>query len=85
MTQSVKPLGSQLSKGTKSLTKVYYVSIGFGQAQQMAKEKMGATDVTELPLEYRQMETKIENAKLVHELFLKVSKNYTLPFYGNIG
>ena len=43
-TQSLKPLGQQVTKG-------------FAQAQQFAKEKMGQNaDVTELPLEYRQLE-----------------------------
>jgi Bin/amphiphysin/Rvs domain for vesicular trafficking len=68
-TKSLQPVGQTLQKS-------------FGQASQLAKEKLGSTqDVTELPLEYRQLEQKLDNIRLLHEMFLKVSKNYTLPNY----
>jgi hypothetical protein len=68
-TKSIQPLGQTISKG-------------LGQATQMAKERLGSTlDITELPLEYRQLESKLENIRLVHEMLLKVSRNYTLHAY----
>ncbi|KAJ3303145.1 hypothetical protein HDV03_004133 [Kappamyces sp. JEL0829] len=69
-TASLKPLGSEISK---SVT----------QASQFAKEKIqgGSADATELPVEYRQLEEKVDRIKLVHELFLKVAKNYITPAY----
>ncbi|KAI8910864.1 hypothetical protein EDD86DRAFT_189415 [Gorgonomyces haynaldii] len=68
-TSSLKPLGEQVSRG-------------FTQVSQFAREKAGATqDVTELPPEYRQLEEKVDNIKVIYEQLLKVAKNYTLPHY----
>ncbi|KAJ3321645.1 hypothetical protein HDU76_014062, partial [Blyttiomyces sp. JEL0837] len=67
--EKLKPLGAQAAKG-------------FSQVSQYAKEKMGsATDVTELPQKYRELEEKVDKIKALHESFLRVSRNYTLPHY----
>jgi hypothetical protein len=52
------------------------------QASQFAKEKvLRDVDVTELPAEYKSLEEKVDNIKLMHEMFLKVSRNYSYPHY----
>ena len=37
--------------------------------------------MTELPQEYRQLEERVDKVKAVHDMFLKVSRNYTLHAY----
>ncbi|KAJ3104447.1 hypothetical protein HDU97_009232 [Phlyctochytrium planicorne] len=69
--EKLKPLGAQAAKG-------------FSQVSQYAKEKMGsvsASDITELPAKYRELEEKVDKIKALHESFLKVSVNYTKPHY----
>ncbi|KAI9326438.1 BAR domain-containing family protein [Zopfochytrium polystomum] len=39
------------------------------------------TDVTELPAKYKELEEKVDKIKALHESFLRVSRNYTLPHY----
>ncbi|RKP04238.1 hypothetical protein CXG81DRAFT_6773, partial [Caulochytrium protostelioides] len=54
----------------------------FNQMQQLAKERMGtASDITELPAEYRELEDKVDKIKLLHDGLLKVARNYTLHHY----
>ncbi|KAJ3186525.1 hypothetical protein HDU85_007345 [Gaertneriomyces sp. JEL0708] len=67
--EKMKPFGNQVSKQ-------------FSQIQQYAKERVGsATDVTELPAEYRELENKVDKIRVMHENLLKVGRNYTLPHY----
>ncbi|KAJ3409171.1 hypothetical protein HDV05_004564 [Chytridiales sp. JEL 0842] len=67
--ERLKPLGNQAAKG-------------FSQVSQYAKEKMGsATDVTELPAKYRELEEKVDRIKALHESLLRVANNYTKPHY----
>lgn len=67
--KSMQPVGQTIGKG-------------WSQAQQLAKETMGSTqDVTELPLEYRDLEKKLDEVKILHDQLLKCSRNYTLPNY----
>ncbi|KAI8820632.1 uncharacterized protein EV422DRAFT_56989 [Fimicolochytrium jonesii] len=65
----LKPFGSQAVKQ-------------FSQMQQYAKERMGsASDVTELPAEYRDLELKVDRIKTLHDNLSKISRNFTLPHY----
>ncbi|KAJ1547510.1 hypothetical protein HK405_005666 [Cladochytrium tenue] len=67
--ERLRPLGAQASRG-------------LSQVSQYAREKMGsATDVTELPQKYRELEDKVDRIRTLHEPLLKVSRNYTLPHY----
>ncbi|KAJ3192579.1 hypothetical protein HK101_006293 [Irineochytrium annulatum] len=69
--EKLKPLGSQAAKG-------------LSQVSQYAKEKMGsvsATDITELPTKYRELEEKVDKIRALHESFLRISVNYTKPHY----
>ncbi|RKO88119.1 hypothetical protein BDK51DRAFT_23078 [Blyttiomyces helicus] len=67
--EKMKPFGQNVGKQ-------------FSQIQQYAKERMGsASDVTELPAEYRELEEKVDKIKRLHENFLRVSRNFTLPHY----
>jgi hypothetical protein len=66
---SIKPLAASAGKG-------------LAQASQYARERViKDADITELPAEYKTLEEKVDNVKLIHELFLKVSRNYTYPAY----
>ncbi|KAL1919836.1 uncharacterized protein VTP21DRAFT_1767 [Calcarisporiella thermophila] len=55
---------------------------GFGQVRQFAQEKMGtAEEVTELPLEYRELERRFDALRNVHQNLLRVTRTFTSQSY----
>ncbi|KAJ3087496.1 hypothetical protein HK100_008342, partial [Physocladia obscura] len=63
------PFGAQAAKG-------------ISQGLQYSKEAMGqASDVTELPTAYKELETQVDAIKNVHEQFLRISVNFTRKAY----
>jgi Bin/amphiphysin/Rvs domain for vesicular trafficking len=65
---SLKPISSEVSKTIL-------------QASQYAKEQISSQDITDLPAEYKQLEERVDRIKQMHELMLKVSRNYGLEGY----
>lgn len=58
------------------------VSKQFNQISQYAKEQMGnAEDITELPIEYQELEYKVQRIRILYENLSKVGKNFSLPHY----
>ncbi|KAI7880431.1 hypothetical protein K492DRAFT_177910 [Lichtheimia hyalospora FSU 10163] len=58
------------------------LSKGFGLVRQFAQERMGtATDVTELPQAYKDLEKKMDTLRQVQMQLLKVSRTYGQPAY----
>ncbi|KAI9292672.1 hypothetical protein K502DRAFT_351770 [Neoconidiobolus thromboides FSU 785] len=54
------------------------ISKGFTQAKQWSEEKLGtASDVTELPVEYLELEKKVDTIRNLHLQMIKVVKNYS--------
>lgn len=62
----LKPLSSQLNAAFVSTT-------------QQVREQLVKGEVTEMPSEYLALEARVERVRIVHEGFLKVSKNYITP------
>lgn len=69
---SSKDISNVFSQWTKSIQPLSQnISRTIGQATQLAKERLGSTqDITELPLEYRQLEQKLDNIRLIHEMYI---------------
>ncbi|KAK9760394.1 BAR domain-containing protein, partial [Basidiobolus ranarum] len=53
------------------------VSQSFGQAKQLAQEKLGNAEVTQLPAEYLELEKKVDAIRNLHLSMLKISKVYS--------
>ncbi|KAJ3217912.1 hypothetical protein HDU67_007063 [Dinochytrium kinnereticum] len=65
----IRPLGTTAAKG-------------FSQVSQYARERIGgATDVTELPAKFKELEEKVDKIKVLHEALVKISHNYTKAHY----
>ncbi|ORY02801.1 hypothetical protein K493DRAFT_311971 [Basidiobolus meristosporus CBS 931.73] len=75
---------SSFSQKFNPLAKKFAQSLeqGLGQAKQLAQEKFGnATDVTELPKEYVEMEKRVDAVRVSFNNLLKVARVYTTEGY----
>jgi hypothetical protein len=66
--QKLNPLAKSISKG-------------FVQAKQWSEEKLGtASEVTELPADYLELERRVDVIRNLHQELVKVTKAYAAPY-----